>query len=104
MRFLRSGSRGTHLRIVDHMNSLEDDVPGVLAEEGEYVCDAGLVRQAAQADAVPLHAARDDLLRDGAELDGLRGHLRDQRRQGGLCLLRTAGVHATVQHLKQSYS
>ena len=51
-----------YLCIVDHVDSLEDDVPGVLPEEGEDVCHRGLVRKTSESDAVLAGPGGDELL------------------------------------------
>ncbi len=44
------------------MDALVNDVASVLAEESEDVGDGGFIGQSAEADAVALRAARDELL------------------------------------------
>ena len=52
-----------YLDVADHVDALLRDVLGVLAEELEDVLDGRLEGQPAQPDAVPLRAARYQLLR-----------------------------------------
>ena len=56
-------SISTYLCIVDHMDTLEDDVSGMFAQEGEYVSDRCFVRKTSQSDTVPMSSAGDELLR-----------------------------------------
>ncbi len=51
-----------YLCIVYHVNSLEYDISCMLSQEGEDVCDTGLIGQASQSDTVPLRPTSDKLL------------------------------------------
>ena len=52
----------TYLGIEDHMDSLVDDILGVLAQELQYVLHLGLVRQPSQPDTILPGAGSDELL------------------------------------------
>ena len=66
----------SYLSIEDHVDSLVDDILGVLAQELQYVLHLSLVGQPSQPDAVLPGAGSDELL-------GYHSHGRQGGRQGG---------------------
>ena len=53
----------SYLCVVDHVDSLVDDVFGVIAEEFEYMFHLGFIRQSSKANAILPGAGSDQLLR-----------------------------------------
>lgn len=52
-----------YLCIVDHVDTLKDDIPGMFTQECEYVSHRCLVWKTPQSNAIPVSTAGDELLR-----------------------------------------
>ena len=87
------------------MDALVNNVARKVAEERENLGDGRLERQSANADAVLLAAARDEMLRKDHPRQRRRRKLRDQRRYDVLDDVlavdgRCPRVHASIEHLE----
>jgi hypothetical protein len=82
------------------MNALVHNVLGKIFEEVENVLDLCLVGQTAQADAVLLCPAGDDVLREHRHLRDCGRDLSNERRFRGILLV-SLGIHRAIENLKR---
>lgn len=73
------------------MNSLEDNIPGMFPEEGQYISNRSLVGKTSETDTISLSTTSDELLWQD-QRSGL-GKLGDEWGELRLYLGRVSGIH-----------